>query len=127
MTREDVAIVAFIVIVVAVLWRKNVKAAASFLGLMSFTLEAKDAKRYAPASPRRPPLTEPERRADSSHTRFLVRLTQSGRVEDFARVLDPTASITATRRIRLLLVQLIQSLVRSRCGPDRVRAHRSRL
>ncbi len=44
MSREEVAVVALLVILVAVLWRKNVKAAASFLGLMSFTLEAKDAK-----------------------------------------------------------------------------------
>jgi hypothetical protein len=44
MSREEVAVVALLVILIAVLWRKNVKAAASFLGLMSFTLEAKDAK-----------------------------------------------------------------------------------
>jgi hypothetical protein len=66
MSREEVAVVALLVILVAVLWRKNVKAAASFLGLMSFTLEAKDPKRTKPSGARRtrmldkvpPPLTK---------------------------------------------------------------------
>jgi hypothetical protein len=53
MSREEVAVVALLVILVAVLWRKNVKAAASVLGLMSFSLEAKDPKRAPDSGARR--------------------------------------------------------------------------
>jgi hypothetical protein len=46
------------------------EAAASFLGLMSFTLEVKDAKRYAPARSRQPRLNEPRGEADRSQNRL---------------------------------------------------------
>jgi hypothetical protein len=48
MSGTDVAVIALLVIVIAVLWRKDVRAAFSFLGLGSFVLEAKDVRRYSP-------------------------------------------------------------------------------
>jgi hypothetical protein len=48
MSGSDVAVIALLVILAAVIWRKDVKAAFTFLGLGSFSLEAKDSKRYVP-------------------------------------------------------------------------------
>jgi hypothetical protein len=44
MTGADVAVVALLVILGAVIWRKDVRAGFTFLGLGSFTLEATDPK-----------------------------------------------------------------------------------
>jgi hypothetical protein len=44
MTGADVAVVALLVILAAVVWRKDVKAAFEFFGLGSFSLEARDPK-----------------------------------------------------------------------------------
>ena len=52
MSSTDVAVIALLVILAAVVWRKDVKAAFSFLGLGSFSLEATEPKRRSAPSPR---------------------------------------------------------------------------
>jgi hypothetical protein len=52
MSSTDVAVIALLVILAAVVWRKDVKAAFSFLGLGSFSLEATEPKRRSSRSPR---------------------------------------------------------------------------
>jgi hypothetical protein len=45
MTNAEVAVIALLAILAAVVWRKDVKAAFNFFGLGSFSLEATDTKR----------------------------------------------------------------------------------
>lgn len=68
MSREEVAVVALLVILVAVLWRKNVRAIAKVGEFFSFTLEARD-RTPAPA-PRQRRLKDSRGEADNSRSRL---------------------------------------------------------
>jgi hypothetical protein len=52
-TAQEVAVIALLAIIIAVIWGKDVKAAFNFLGLGSFTLEATDPTRRSSPRPRK--------------------------------------------------------------------------